>query len=66
MDNQAKISACKICLLADAMKHCESCPFRVGLAVKALQACDPTESEVRAHVMKIRQNIFSNRRLTPL
>lgn len=27
MDNKAKIACCNICLLADAMKSCATCPF---------------------------------------
>lgn len=30
MDNNAKIACCNICLLADRMKLCASCPLNPG------------------------------------
>lgn len=34
MDDKSKIACCQICLLAEAMKECETCPFKIGLATK--------------------------------
>lgn len=39
MDNltdEMKIACCKACLLSQAMKGCDKCPFRIGLVYRAL------------------------------
>lgn len=34
LPDEMKIACCNICLLADAMKDCTNCPFKIGLTVK--------------------------------
>lgn len=31
MENKNKIACCNICLIADSMKVCQSCPFNPGM-----------------------------------
>lgn len=39
------IANCLCCLLAEAMKSCETCPFRIGLRIKAEQEKTPVFSK---------------------
>jgi len=37
LDDEMKIACCVACTLADVMRHCETCPFRIGLLFRLIK-----------------------------
>lgn len=62
MDDLSKISNCKICLLAQAMKDCKACQFNIGLVYKTLDLIK--EEEIKAYPDDLRDKTFSNLKLS--
>lgn len=47
MDNKTRVACCNICLLADALKLCASCPFNPGkLTLKPAEVSQVTRTEL--------------------
>ncbi len=40
LPDEMKIANCNICMLADSMKDCKTCPFNLGLTFKKLKEQD--------------------------
>jgi hypothetical protein len=65
MDNlpdEMKIANCRCCLLADAMKDCKACQFRIGLVYRQLdrlaQATKPNEAD-KARMERLKSLILA-------
>ena len=45
MTDDEKTAACKICIIASALRACNDCQFRIGLAIKAQDESVPQSME---------------------
>lgn len=59
--DEMKIACCKTCLLADAMKTCNTCSFNIGLVYKGLDHVKKVDID---YPIELKQARLSNLKLS--